>query len=326
MAEIFCLAEHRRGELMSITFELLCAGRRLAEKLGAAVCAVLLGHSVDKFAQQLRSHCERVVVIDDPKLANFNQIAYQKALAELIRDRRPVLTMIGHTAYGMDLAPSLAVETGLPLATDCVDFVVHGDSLFAIRQMYGGKVNARVSFINAKQYLVTIRQGAFPTTKPEVIGEVVTLPSPLESDAVGKKFLSYAEPESGGVDIAQADVLVAIGRGIKSKDNMPMVEELAAALGGVLACSRPVVDSGWLPKDRQVGLSGKTVRAKLYLALGISGAFQHVVGIKGCETVIAVNKDPNAPIFGVSDYAVVADLLKLVPLLTKKIQEAKGQK
>lgn len=325
MKEIFCLAEHRRSELRDITLELLGKARELADKLDAEVSAVLLGYNVDGFAQQLSNHAKKVLVIEDEKLADFNQAAYQKVLSHLMHEHKPVLTLMGHTAFGMDLAPSLAVEMDLPLATDCIDLEVENGELFAIRQMYGGKVNARVSFPGTRQYMVTVRQGAFPAKEGKSKGDIFTIPSPLTEEIKSKKFICYVEAEVGEVDITQADIIVAAGRGIKKKENMPIVEELANCLGGVIACSRPIVDSGWLSKDRQVGQSGKTVKPKLYLAVGISGAFQHVMGMKRSEITIAINKDSNAPIFNIADYGVADDLLKVVPALSAKIKEMKGE-
>ena len=325
MKEIFCLAEHRSGELRDVTLELLGKANDLADKLDGEVVAVLLGHDVGRFAQELSSHADRVLVVEDEKLANFNQAAYQKVLSHLIHEHKPVLTLIGHTAFGMDLAPSLAVEVDLPLATDCIDLEVEGGGLFAVRQMYGGKVNARVSFPGARQYIVTVRQGAFPAGKGESKGEVAAVPCPVTEEIKNKKFIRYVEAEAGEVDITQADIVVSVGRGIKKKENMPIVEELADCLGGVVAGSRPVVDSEWLPKDRQVGQSGKTVKPRLYVAVGISGAFQHVVAMRGSETIIAINKDANAPIFNVAHYGIVDDLSDVVPALSAKIKEVKSE-
>jgi len=192
------------------------------------------------------------------------QADYQKVLSYLMREREPVLTLIGHTPFGMDLAPSLAVEMDLPLTTDCIGLEVEDGRLFAVRQIYSGKVNARVSFPGAKQYLLTVRQGAFPAMGAKLTGEIVTISSPLAGETKTKKFVRYVEAEVGEVDITQAKIIVSVGRGIKKKENIPIVEELANFLGGVIACSRPIVDSGWLPKERQVGQSGSTVKPKLY--------------------------------------------------------------
>ncbi|MHC1604118.1 MAG: electron transfer flavoprotein subunit alpha/FixB family protein [Candidatus Syntropharchaeales archaeon] len=322
MAEIFVLAEHREGELREITFEMLGAAKNLADAMDATITAVLLGHDVNGYAEKLGNYADTVLVVDDPKLGYFNAEIYQKVLSKLISDKNPVVTLIGHTAFGMDLAPALAVELGLPLATDCIGLEVDGGKLFVTRQIYSGKVNAKVS-LKGDQYMVTIRSAAFPVEEGTLSGEIVKESVAIE-DVPYRKFIGYEEAPAGEVDITQAEILVGIGRAIADPENIPMVEELAEALGGVLGCSRPVVDKNWLPKDRQVGSSGKIVKPKLYLALGISGAFQHVAGMKDSGLIVAINKDPKAPIFNVADYGIVNDLFKVVPVLKEKITELKG--
>ena len=223
---------------------------------------------------------------------------------------------------GMDFAPALAAHLKMPLATDCIGMEVAGEAFSLTRQLYGGKVNATVSFLKKGPYMVTVRSGAFPALEKAALpGEMVKLPSPLTDEGLAKRFLQYVEAAVGEVDITQADILVSVGRGIKEAQNIPMVKEFADAIGGTLSCSRPVVDKKWLPKDRQVGTSGKTVKPKVYIAIGISGAFQHIAGMKAAGTVIAINKDPKAPIFGVATYGIVADLFKIVPVLKDKVKE-----
>jgi len=190
--------------------------------------------------------------------------------------------------------------------------------------MYGGKVNARVELHEAPSSIVTIRQAAFKAAEAKLKGEIVKVESPWTEEIAYRKFIEYVEAAIGEVDITQADIIVAVGRGIKERENLPIAEELANSIGGVLACSRPIVDAGWLPKDRQVGSSGKTVKPKLYIAAGISGAFQHITGMKGADTIVAINKDPNAPIFNEADYGIVGDLFKVVPALKGKITELKS--
>ncbi|MEM1590065.1 MAG: electron transfer flavoprotein subunit alpha/FixB family protein [Candidatus Bathyarchaeia archaeon] len=328
MTEIFVLAEHRQGQLRDITFEMLTKAREIAEKTNSSLTAVLLGNNVMEHAKVLAEYSHKVLLIEDCKLENFNSDAYQKVLSHLIGERKPMLTIIGHTSYGVELAPRLAVALNIPLATDCIDFGFENEKFTVTRQMYGGKVSVRAVLRKSESYMVTVRQAAFQAQKPQLPmnGEIEEIPSPLTEEITTKHFLEYVLPPPGGVDITAADVLVGIGRGIKDQGNIPMVEELARFLGGVLACSRPIVDKGWLPSDRQVGTSGKTVKPKLYLALGISGAFQHVLGMKNSDLIIAVNKDPKAPIFSFSDYGVVEDLFKIVPALKKKINEVKAQK
>jgi len=323
MTEIFVLAEHRRGQVREITFEILTKGRELANKIGAELTAILFGKNVREFAKALSEYAERVFLVDDDRLANFNSEAYQSALKGLIAERKPLLTLIGHTSFGVDLAPSLSVALNVPLATDCIDLQFEGNALTVTRQMYGGKVNVKAVLRKAESYLATVRQATFPPSNPSINGEIVEMPSPLSSEVTEKRFIEYVMPPPGGIDITAADVLVGIGRGIKDEDEISSMEEFATKLGGALACSRPIVDKGWLPTDRQVGSSGKTVKPKLYVALGISGAFQHVLGMKNSDLIIAVNKDPNAPIFSVADYGVVDDLFKIVPPLKAKLDEIK---
>lgn len=327
MTELFVLAEQRRGELRDITFEMLTKGRELSQKIDADLTAVLLGHNVKEFAKKLADHAKKVLTVDDARLEDFNAEAYQKVLSHLVSERKPLLTLIGHTSFGIDLAPSLATELNVPLATDCINVDFEERKPIVVRQVYGGKVNVRASLRTSESYIVTLRPATFEAQEDEALGgEIIEIPSPLEEDILYKKFVEYYEPPAGEVDITAADILVSVGRGIKDTENMPIVEKLAEALGGALACSRPIVDKGWLPSDRQVGTSGKTVKPKLYLAVGISGAFQHVSGMKNADLIIAINKDSKAPIFRAADYGVVEDLFKVVPPLTNKILEEKKVK
>ncbi len=322
MKEILILAEHRKGELRDITWEMLSKGRQLAEGIGAEVNVALLGKGVSHFAEALRPKANKVYLIEDERLEVFNSETYQRALTRLIAERNPLLTLIGHTCMGMDLAPSLAACLKTPLATDCIGIDQEGESWTLTRQLYGGKMNARVSFTKQGPHMVTARSGAFPIMERDSLGgEIVLLPSPLTDEQLSKRFLEYVEASVGEVDITQADILISVGRGIKEPENIPIVKELADTMGAALACSRPVVDKKWLPKGCQVGTSGKTVRPKVYVAIGISGAFQHIAGMKGAGTVIAVNKDPKAPIFNIAHYGIVADLFKVIPVLKEKVRE-----
>jgi len=325
MGDVFVLAEHRQGELREVTLEMLGKGRELAEQMGGSLKAVLLGHGVETFAGELANQAHEVLVVEDERLENFNSELYQKVLVFLLTERKPTLTLIGHTACGMDLAPSLAAELNLPLATDCIGFEFEDSSLIVIREMYAGKLQANVSFIlhppsPTLQYMATVRQAAFPLQELEPLGgHIVAVDSPLAEEAKRKKFIEYVEAAVGDVDITQSEIVVAVGRGIKEQENLEIVERLAEAVGGVLAGSRPVIDSGWLPPDRQVGQSGKTVKPKLYIAVGISGASQHLSGMKASDTIVAINKDAGAPIFNVATYGIVDDLFKVVPALAEQL-------
>jgi electron transfer flavoprotein alpha subunit len=324
MSEIFVLVEHRQGKIRDITYEMLEAGEKLASQQRVSSTAVLLGYNIKNFAEELATKTSKVLVVEDSQLENFNSILYQKVFSFLIAKHQPILILIGHTAFGMDLAPSLSVELGFPLVTDCIDLSFEQSRLKAVRSIYGGKVNANVSLRESKGYVATVRPGVFSPGPPsEKKGGIIMESSPLQGSIDVKKFIEYIEAPITGEDITQAEIIVSVGQGIGGPEHIPMIEEVAKSLGGVVACSRPVVDRNWLPKERQVGISGKTVKPKIYIAIGISGAFQHVTAMQGSETIIAINKDPRAPIFGVADYGIVDDFQNVIPILKEK---AKGMK
>jgi electron transfer flavoprotein alpha subunit len=322
MSEIFVLTEHRQGKIRDITNEMLGLGQKIATQQGATLTALLLGKGVNSFAEDLATRASKVLVVEDDQLENFNSLCYQKVLSSLILKYQPLLTLMGHTAFGMDLAPSLSVEMGYPMVTDCIGLSLEGNRLKGIRSIYGGKVNANISLKESKGYLATIRPGTFSPKMPgDKKGGIIVEPSPLREAADAKKFLKYIEAPITGEDITQAEIIIAVGQGIGGPEHIPMIEEVAKNLGGVIACSRPVVDRNWLPKERQVGISGKTVKPKVYIAVGISGAFQHVTAMQGSETIIAINKDPRAPIFGVADYGIVDDFQNVMPILKEKTKK-----
>jgi len=324
MSEIFVLVEHRQGKIRDITYEMLAAGEKLASQQRVSSTAVLLGYNVKNFVEELASRASKVLVVEDAQLEHFNSVYYQKVLSSLIVKYQPLLILIGHTAFGMDLAPSLSVEMGFPLVTDCIGLSFEENRLKAVRSIYGGKVNANLSVRESKGYMATVRPGIFSPGAPvEKKGGIIMESSPLQGSIDVKKFIEYIEAPITGEDITQAEIIVSVGQGIGGPEHIPMIEEVAKSLGGVVACSRPVVDRNWLPKERQVGISGKTVKPKVYIAIGISGAFQHVTAMQGSETIIAINKDPRAPIFGVADYGIVDDFQNVIPILKEK---AKGMK
>ena len=321
MEDIFVLAEHRQGELRDITFEMLMKGKNLADDTGKPLTAVLFGYNVGEMADQLKTLADRVILLEDPRLDNFCSESYQRVLEKLVEQEKPLLMLMGHTAFGMELGPSLALAVNAPIGTDCIDVMVENERVKAIRQVYGGKLNVEIHLKPSGTSVVTVRPASFAVEHYATNGEIVRTASPLTEEMAAKRFIEYVEAAVGEIDITQADILVSVGRGIKDQENIPMVQELADSLRAVLSCSRPVVDKKWLPKERQVGTSGKTVKPKVYIALGISGAFQHVAGMKASGTIIAVNKDPKAPIFNVADYGIVGDLFKLVPALKEKVTE-----
>ena len=325
MTQIFVLAEHRNKQLRDCTWEAVEAGRKLAADLGGDLTCILLAGSADGLADELAKECAKVIAVEDPQFESFNSDLAIKALSAILQDKAPFVLVMGNSNSIMDLAPGLSVGLDAALATDCFGLAVEDGTLMAYRQMYSYKVNAKVSFKGAEKILVTLRGGAFPFTATGAAGGAVEkVASPVAGEAVRKRFLNYVEAEKGDVDIASADIIVSLGRGIGDEPDMEIFESLAKAMGGVLACSRPIVDKNLLPKYHQVGTSGVEVKPKVYLALGISGAFQHVGGIKGAPLLIAVNKDARAPIFRVAQYGIVGDLNDVVPALEEKINDLKG--
>jgi electron transfer flavoprotein alpha subunit len=324
MSEIFVVIEHRLNEVRDITYEMLWKAGELAQKHSHTVTAILLGHEVGALAENISDRAHRILFFDDERLRNFNADIYKEIIAELIQESNPILTLIGNTSWGMELAPCLAVRTGYPLATDCIDIAFQDGKLFAERQMYSGKIFSHVSFAESKGYLLTIRSGVF--SKDPIGGlkaEIVNKGFPLAEVPSNKEFIDFVETAAGDVDISQAELLVSVGRGIGEEDSIALVKELAEALNGIVSCSRPIVDKNWLPKYLQVGTSGKSVSPKVYIAIGISGAFQHMAGVTGAGTIIAINKDPKAPIFRTANYGIVDDLFKIVPVIKDKILEIK---
>ncbi|MBE0432201.1 electron transfer flavoprotein subunit alpha/FixB family protein [candidate division WOR-3 bacterium] len=323
MADILALVEHRQGAVRDVTFELLTCGRKMAGTLNAKLTGVVLGHKTDDLVARVRNHAHRLIVMDSEVFENFNAETYQHALVKIIEREHPYLSLFANTAFGIDLCPALATQMGYPFTTDCIGVEIVDGQVRATRQLYDGKLDAQVRLTAADSYMLTMRSGACPAEGSDLTAEVERIETLVASQPEYRKFIEYIEAAVGDVDITKADVIVGVGRGIKEQANMPMIEELAKALGGVVACSRPVVDANWLTKDRQVGSSGKTVKPKLYIAIGISGAFQHIAGMKSSDTIIAINKDPNAPIFNEADYGIVDDLFKVVPVLKNKILELK---
>jgi electron transfer flavoprotein alpha subunit len=325
MKQIFVLAEHRKQQLRDTTWEAIAAGRRLASDLGAELTCLLLGNQVADMADKLAKECPRVLAVDDAKFEPFNSEAIMKTLLIILQDRKPFMLIMGNSNSVIDLAPGLSVALDAALATDCFGFEVRDGKILALRQMYSYKVNATVSFKDAEKIVATLRGGAFSfTPSGSAAGAVETVPSPLADEPLRKRFIGYVEAEKGDIDIASADIIISLGRGIGDEPDMEVFESLAEAMGGVLACSRPIVDKNLLPKYHQVGTSGVEVKPKVYLALGISGAFQHLGGIKGSPLIVAVNKDPRAPIFRVAQYGIVGDLNVVVPALEEKIKELRG--
>jgi electron transfer flavoprotein alpha subunit len=324
MTEVLVVAEFSEQHLAGVSMQMLSKGRKLADQFGMELSSVIIGKDAGQHAETLAQWADRVLVVNsgawDASLAE----PYQKILVSLIKERKPKIVLLGHSSFGMDLAPSLSVELGAPLITDCIDINIENSTVLVTRSIYKGKVNAIYSFSPCETMMITGRVGEFDIEECDKHGQIEELDSQPE-DISYKQYEGFIEPDTGGIDISQAEVLVSVGRGIKSQENLEMAERLAELLGGQVSCSRPVVDCNWLPSGHQVGLSGSVVKPKLYIALGISGAFQHILGMKGSKMIVAINQDAQASIFNVADYGIVDDLFKVVPALTKKIAELKGE-
>jgi len=320
--EVCVVVETLRGGITDITFVMLAGGRRLAEGLQTKLTALLLGHHVQKLAGELGA-ADRVVCIEHDRLAEFNPEAYLRVTTALFEQHKPRIVLLGHTATGTDLACGLARRLQAPIVAGCRTFSVDDGTAQYSALICGGKLIA-TGPLPEPTCVATMMSGGYKadegrgTRTPAI--ETLTLPAGL--DRLRVNFKRYIEPPTGDVDIAKEAILVSVGRGIQNKDNIALVEELAKALGGAVSGSRPVIDQEWLPTTRLVGKSGKQVKPKLYLALGISGAPEHAEGMRDAELIVAINRDPKAPIYGLAHYGAVVDVLELVPKLTTALQRA----
>jgi electron transfer flavoprotein alpha subunit len=311
---IFAVAEHRKGELAPISFELLNLANSI--KGSGKSNAIVISKSTTAFAGQLAKYADKVWAIEDEAFENYNPESYIDAIFEMLRGREPALLLIGDTSFGREFAPCLAVKLSAPVQTDVVG-VDLSDGVNISRYISQGKVMIDMKLRKSMFYVLTVRQKVFKNG-PEVRGNIEVVKA-KNTIVPKRRFVKYIEPEVGEVDISKEDVLVTVGRGIGDFSKMKIVEELAKLIGGVVAGSRPIIDYGWLPKDRQVGISGKVVNPKLYLGLGVSGASQHVMGMNGSELIIAINKNPEAPIFEVAHYCVIGNILEIVPAIINKL-------
>jgi electron transfer flavoprotein alpha subunit len=321
IANVLAVAEHREGKVVPTTYELVAKGREIAAKSGGAMQVALLGEGVSVLAAEVATRGVEVLHVESPSLAAYTAGGYAQALAAL-RDRSGArLVLLSHTTQGYDLAPRLAAEWTSPVVANCVDVTMEGDALVASRKILNDKMAVELEVRSERPYVVTLRPGSVKPAPPAASPGAVT-PVAVAIDAAknGRTFLGIERPQVQDIDIAAADVVVSAGRGIQKKENLPLVENLAKALGGVVGASRPLTDMEWLPKTRQVGQSGKTVRPKLYIACGISGAMQHIAGMKDAGLIVAVNTDPSAPIFEIAHYGVVANVLDFVPALLKELK------
>lgn len=321
---IFVVLQHREGKLHRMSREAIAAAQKLAAATGGSVEAVLLGSAVGDLANEAAGFdLAAVHVADQPALENYTPGAYVGALAPVLKDAAPAYVVFPHTYQSVDFVARLSQEIDAPYVPEVVSFESTDEGILWKRPVLGGKLQARVRVKGEGTTLLSVQSGAFRADDAAAgSAEVKALPG---TDVSADRELLGVEQVGGDqVDLSKADVVVAVGRGIGKEENLPIIEELAAALGADIGASRPVIDNGWLPRDRQIGSSGQTVAPKLYVAIGISGAIQHLVGMKGASCVVSINKDPSAPIFTVSKYGLVGDLHEIVPALTEAVKAAKG--
>jgi len=315
--DVLVVADHRRGELRPVSYELLTAGRELADALGGDLHATVVGGDVERFAERL--DCEGVdavhTVADGEE---FNHDVTTAAVTALFEALDLGAVVMPNSVNGLDYAPAVATRLSLPLVTDAVA-LDYDDGLTVTREMYGSKVETAIA-VAEEPVALTIRGGEWPAAEGVGDAEISSFEVDIDDSSIRSTVRGFEEVGAGDVDISEAEFIVSVGRGIEEEENLELVEELADALDATLAASRPIVDNGWLPKNRQVGQSGKVVTPTVYLALGISGAVQHVAGMKGADTIIAVNTDPDAPIFDIADYGIVGDLFEVVPELIDRFE------
>jgi electron transfer flavoprotein alpha subunit len=324
--KILLITEQREAKWNKVSFETLAAAQQIAHQMKATVSAVVIGKGVAALADELAGYqLDEVVLVEHDLLAQYTPDGYAIAFKQIVEGAKPDLVVLPHTYEVRDFAPKLAAKLQKGMIGDCTGFRHEGVNLIFVRQMFQGRTAADVVFVGDGPWIASFQAGAF---RPDLAAKHASGKAPvkpisveLKPEQIRTNPLELFREAKQAVDLTQAPILVSIGRGIKAPENIPLAEKLAKAIGGELCASRPICDEGWLPMDRQIGSSGQTVSPKLYLALGISGAIQHVVGMKGSRTIAAINKDPNAPIFEVADYGIVGDLFEIVPALTEELEK-----
>jgi electron transfer flavoprotein alpha subunit len=325
---ILVIVEQREGKLNRVSWETLTAGQALAADTGWTLEAAVAGSGVTNLANEIAGKkVAKVYAVESKKLEPYTPDAFSAALQQFIASKQPRLVLMPHTYQVRDFVPKLATAMERSAISDCIGYKKDGEKLLFTRQMFQGKLAADVSFACDAPWFVTFQNGAFRGDKVEAgaaPAPVETVNVEIADGVIRNQPQEVFKEAKQAVDLTQAEIIVSVGRGIKEQKNIELAKQLAEALGGELAASRPICDSGWLPMDRQIGSSGQTVAPKLYLALGISGAIQHIVGMKGSRTIIAINKDSEAPIFEIADFAVVGNLFDIVPPLIEEVKKVRA--
>jgi electron transfer flavoprotein alpha subunit len=325
---ILVVVEQREGKLNRVSWETIAAGQAIAAATGWALEAAVAGANALAIATEVAAKkVAKVYAVESAKLEPYTPDAFSLGLKQLLDAKKPKLVLMPHTYQVRDFVPKLATSMDRAVISDCVGFKQEGGKLLFTRQMFQGKLAADVSFSGEGPWFATFQNGAFRGDKAEdgaIAAPVEAVKVEISDDMIRNKPQEVFKEAKQAVDLTQAEIIVSVGRGIKEQKNIEIAKQLAEVLGGDLAASRPICDSGWLPMDRQIGSSGQTVAPKLYLALGISGAIQHIVGMKGSRAIIAINKDSEAPIFEIADYAVVGNLFEIVPPLIEEVKKVKA--
>jgi electron transfer flavoprotein alpha subunit len=324
--KILLITEQRDAKWNNVSFETLTAAQQIASQTNATISAVVIGKGIGPLAAELAGfQLDEVLLADHDLLEKYTPDGFSIALRRVIENAKPDLVLLPHTYQVRDFAPKLAASLNKGLIGDCIGYRRENGKLIFVRQMFQGRTAADVVFVGDSPWIATFQAGAFRAdlAKKRADGKAPIKPSAVElkPEQIRTKPLELFREAKQAVDLTQAPILVSVGRGIKAPENIAMAEKLAKLLGGEVSASRPICDEGWLPMDRQIGSSGQTVAPKLYLALGISGAIQHVVGMKGSRTIAAINKDQNAPIFEIADYGIVGDLFEIVPALIAELEK-----
>lgn len=327
--KILLITEQRDAKWNKVSFETLTAAQQIASEAKGSLTGVVIGKEVGALADELAGYrLDEVLLVENAMLEKYTPDGYSIALKQVIEQAKPDLVLFPHTYQVRDFAPKLAASMGKGMIGDCVGYRYEGGKPIFVRQMFQGRTAADVVFQGDAPWFASFQAGAFRAdlAAKKSDGKAAVKPENVElkPEQIRTKPLELFREAKQAVDLTQAPILVSVGRGIKAPENIPLAEKLAKVMGGELSASRPICDEGWLPMDRQIGSSGQTVSPKLYLALGISGAIQHVVGMKGSRCIVAINKDQNAPIFEIADYGVVGDLFEIVPALTEEVEKSKS--
>lgn len=314
---ILVLSEHKDAVLDNVTLELMCKGRAMADAWGTKLAVLVIGSEIDPVVETLKtSGVDLVLTSQDAALADYNAELYTTVTAKAVAEFNPSLVLMGYTYLGMEVGPAVAVRSNGTMVTNCTELDIEDDKMIVARNVFGGTLQSRVELVGPAPYMVSIDKGLLPREAlPAKEAAVEAISIDLSGEILRTKIVEIISAVTGDIDITKAKILVSVGRGIGGPEKIQPFKDLAAALGGELACSRPVADLGWLPIAHQVGISASTVSPDVYIACGISGASQHVTAMRDSATIIAINKDPNAPIFRVADYGIVGDVQEVVPAM-----------